>query len=206
MATKQDEHNWDLHLPLVMLAYRTSVQESTGCTPFELVYGRDARLPADVMYGLPPQTSPTEANQYALDLRLRMEKAYRQVREHMGLQHQRQKELYNKSSNGDPFKVGDMVWLHCPAVPRGKSPKLHCFWQGPYRIHKVVSDVLYNISLRDRPRKHQVVHFVCTYLQTCRRDSRTQLKPFHQMVLTSLLTQSLMALIMAPSYQLCLEI
>ena len=59
MATKQDEHNWDLHLPLVMLAYRTSVQESAGCTPFELVFGRDARLPADVMYGLPPQTSPT---------------------------------------------------------------------------------------------------------------------------------------------------
>ena len=76
MATKQDEHNWDLHLPLVMLAYRTSLQESTGCTPFELVFGRDAWLPVDVMYGLPPQTSPTEANQNALDLRLRMEKAY----------------------------------------------------------------------------------------------------------------------------------
>ena len=53
MATKQDEHNWDLHLLLVMLVYRTSVQESTGCTPFELVFGRDARLPVDVMYGLP---------------------------------------------------------------------------------------------------------------------------------------------------------
>ena len=142
MATRQGEHNWDLHLPLMMLVYRTSVQESTGCTPFELVFGREARLQVDVMYGLPPQTSPTEVNQYALDLRLHIEKAYQQVREHMGLQHQRQKELYNKSSNGDPFKVGDMVWLHCPAVPRGKSPKLHCFWQGPYRIHKVVSDVL----------------------------------------------------------------
>ena len=66
MATRQDEQNWDLHLPLVMLAYRTSVQESTGCTPFELVLGREARLPVDVMYGLPPQTSPTEVNQYAL--------------------------------------------------------------------------------------------------------------------------------------------
>ena len=87
-----------------------------------------------------------------------MEKAYR-------LQHQQQKELYNKSSNGDPFKVGDMVWLHCPAVPHGKSPKLHFFWQGPYRIHKVVSDVLYNISLRDGPRKHQVVHF--EWLKPC---------------------------------------
>ena len=36
MATKQDEHNWYLHLPLVMLA---SAQESTGYTPFELVFG-----------------------------------------------------------------------------------------------------------------------------------------------------------------------
>ena len=51
----------------MMLAYRTSVQESTGCTPFELVFGRVARLPVDVMYGLPPMTSPTEVNQHALD-------------------------------------------------------------------------------------------------------------------------------------------
>ncbi|KAL5502410.1 hypothetical protein EMCRGX_G009180 [Ephydatia muelleri] len=94
MATRQDEQNWDLHLPLVMLAYRTNVQESTGCTPLNMhVFGREARLPVDDMYGLPPQTSPTEVNQFALDLRLRMEKAYRQVREHMGLQHEQQKEL-----------------------------------------------------------------------------------------------------------------
>ena len=36
MATRQDEQNWDLHLPLVMLAYRTNVQESTGCTPLNM--------------------------------------------------------------------------------------------------------------------------------------------------------------------------
>ena len=29
MATRQDEQNWDLHLPLVMQAYCTSLQEST---------------------------------------------------------------------------------------------------------------------------------------------------------------------------------
>ena len=53
LAASENEQEWDLHLPMVMLAYRTSVQESTGCTPFYLMFGREARLPSDVMYGHP---------------------------------------------------------------------------------------------------------------------------------------------------------
>jgi len=33
IVAKDREQDWDLHLPLVMMAYRTSVQESTGATP-----------------------------------------------------------------------------------------------------------------------------------------------------------------------------
>ena len=50
LAASENEQEWDLHLPMVMLAYRTSVQESTGCTPFYLMFGREARLPADVLF------------------------------------------------------------------------------------------------------------------------------------------------------------
>ena len=64
-----------------MFAYCTSLQECTGCTPFQLVFGRDVRLPIDVMFGLPPHYPPTEPNKYAVDLRLRLDRAYRQVRE-----------------------------------------------------------------------------------------------------------------------------
>ena len=46
LAASENEQEWDLHLPMVMLAYRTSVQESTGCTPFYLMFGREARLPS----------------------------------------------------------------------------------------------------------------------------------------------------------------
>ena len=159
IAAREDTCNWDSYIPLLMFAYRTSVQESTGCTPYQLVFGREVRLPIDVMFGLPPHDPPTEINKYAMGLRLRLDRAYRQVREYMGLQQRRQKVHYDKLCNGKPFKIGDVVWLHCPAVPRGKSPKLHCYWQGPYIIHKVLSDILYQIQHRNNKRKSMVVHF-----------------------------------------------
>ena len=45
-----------------MFAYRTSVQESTGCTPFQLVFGREVRLPIDRCY-----VWLAQPNKYAVD-------------------------------------------------------------------------------------------------------------------------------------------
>eukprot|EP00731_Ephydatia_muelleri_P026442 Em0018g542a len=55
MAVQQDEHGWDLLLPPVMLAYRTSVQETTGITPFSLMFEREPCLPEDIMFGIPAE-------------------------------------------------------------------------------------------------------------------------------------------------------
>eukprot|EP00731_Ephydatia_muelleri_P015652 Em0009g76a len=81
IAAREDEQNWDLCIPTVMLAYRTSVQESTGCTPYFLLFGREARLPVDVMFGLPPSVTPQPVHQYSKDLRVRLNIAYERVRE-----------------------------------------------------------------------------------------------------------------------------
>ena len=43
----ENQTNWDLYLPLVLFAYRTSEQSTTEVSPFELLYGREARLPCD---------------------------------------------------------------------------------------------------------------------------------------------------------------
>ena len=63
----QNQRNWDQTLPAVAFAYRTSVQESTGFTPFFLMHGREARIPADLVYGLPPSDSPTHYSEFALE-------------------------------------------------------------------------------------------------------------------------------------------
>ncbi len=167
MAASDDEKNWDLQLPKIMLAYRTSVQESTRATPFQLMFGREVRLPVDAMYGNPSPTQ-TYTNQYALDLRRHLDKSYKNVRNHMGLQQRRQKTLYDRKTHGAPFHLGDQVWLHSPAVPKGCAKKLHRPWQGPYRFVKVLSEVLFRIQRKDLPRKRLVVHF-------------NRLKPYHEM-------------------------
>jgi len=48
----------------------------------------------------------------------------------------RQKEVYDQRLEGSPYQVGNLVWLHCPAVPRGRSRKLHRLWQGPFEVIK----------------------------------------------------------------------
>ncbi|KAL5500047.1 hypothetical protein EMCRGX_G011541 [Ephydatia muelleri] len=159
IASREDEQNWDLCIPAVMLAYRTSVQESTGCTPYFLLFGREARLPVDVMFGLPPNVPPQPVHQYSKDLRARLDTAYERVRERLGWRQRRQKMVYDRRRTGRPYGIGEWVWLYCPAVPRGKSAKLHSYWQGPYKVVKVFSNVLYLIQHRDSTRKKVVVHF-----------------------------------------------
>ena len=57
-----------------------------------------------------------------------LENAYRHVHSTMGLKQEHQKELYDRKRHGDPYKVGDLVWLHSPVIPRGSSRKLHHPW------------------------------------------------------------------------------
>jgi len=48
----------------------------------------------------------------------------------------RQKTLYDKKIYGDPFKEGDLEWLHSTVVPKGCSKKLHHPWSGPFTVVK----------------------------------------------------------------------
>ena len=48
-AYVNDHNDWDVHLPLALFAYRTSIHHSSGVTPFEVVYGRKAVSPFTLM-------------------------------------------------------------------------------------------------------------------------------------------------------------
>jgi transposase InsO family protein len=52
-VVNENMDDWDDHLPYVMSAYRSSVHDSTGCTPNKLMLGRESTTPVDLLYPLP---------------------------------------------------------------------------------------------------------------------------------------------------------
>ena len=50
-VVKEHQEAWESHLRLVCMAYNTSIQPTTGYSPFFLMLGRRARMPIDLVYG-----------------------------------------------------------------------------------------------------------------------------------------------------------
>ena len=176
-----DQRDWDIHLPFLTMAYRSTEHESTKLTPNMLMLGREIELPLDIIVGCTPG-NPTDDCvgkkqephiQYAVRLREKMGQCFEVVRENLGKEMTRQKKHYDRAGKGSTrYKVGDPVWLHDPTKRVGLSPKLRPTWDGPYIIIKQLTDVTFRIQKGPRC-KPKVVH--CDRLKPYRGDYQGKL-------------------------------
>ena len=132
MFAGKNRDDWDDLLPAVMMAYRSSVHESTGYSPYRLMFGEECTLPMDI--GLPAELSQSQeeiTSPYAIWVRDALEEAYEQVRLHSGQAVRRQKRLFDRRAVKRIFAKGDWVMrYYAPA----KKCKLDSAWIGPYLV------------------------------------------------------------------------
>ena len=129
---EEHQKNWDALVPLMMLAYRSAVHESTGYTPARLTFGRDLRLPIDLVYGRPKEEPSPHRTDYVLQLQERLENVYQYARQQIKIKSDKMKLYYDANHREDAeLQEGMAVWLHNPHRKRGRSPKLQRDWQGP---------------------------------------------------------------------------
>ena len=158
--TNERQTDWDQHIPLLSMAYRSSPHKSTGETPNLLMLGREVTLPVDLVMENPPAEEgeePPNLSEYAANLLEKMHTINEAAQQVMTQQMVSQKRHYDQNVRLTDYKPGDVVWLHHLANKKGRSPKLRRRWTGPYVIRTKLSDVTYRIQASPRSRP-QIIH------------------------------------------------
>ena len=71
------EHDkWDEHLPLLMLGYRSQVHRSLGFSPYELMFGRQSKLPAEAHWDRPMENRSKTLAEYLDNLQSGLQKMH----------------------------------------------------------------------------------------------------------------------------------
>ena len=113
--TSKNKKDWDEYLPYLLFAYREAPQESTGFSPFELLYGRRVRGPLDVLREVwTEETEKTTEVTHLVQMWERLEEMSTLVRANLLGAQKRQKESYNKGVKEQPLEVGDEVLVLLP--------------------------------------------------------------------------------------------
>ena len=129
------ERDWDAYIPYVLCSYRATPHATTGFSPHFLVFGREMRLPNDVLNGVGAEAYETnDRTDYAEEMAYRLHHAYKTVAAKYATLTDKREQLNAELYNPKQFKVGDKVWLFMPQPPTGTSSKLYKPWRGPYQI------------------------------------------------------------------------
>ncbi|MGH0116826.1 UNVERIFIED_CONTAM: hypothetical protein FKN15_019215 [Acipenser sinensis] len=75
---KSKKTQWSQHVSHLVHAYNCTKNEATGFSPYLLMFGREARLPVDICFGVTPDgTGPETYLQYVRKLKQELQDAYR---------------------------------------------------------------------------------------------------------------------------------
>ncbi|XP_074299119.1 uncharacterized protein LOC141630149 [Silene latifolia] len=161
---KKRKGRWAEELPLLLRADRTTPKTSTGQTPYSLIYGCEAVIPAEIHV---PTTrcslNTIEENQPLMQdsLTLAEELRYAAIIRIASYQ-QTVARSYNKNINIRVFMEGDLVLRKViPNTKAKNAGKLALTWEGPYLIDSIVGHGAYSLQTLDGemiPRSWNISH------------------------------------------------
>jgi hypothetical protein len=150
----KDQSDWDLRLDECLFAYRVTINHTIQETPFFLLYGRDAILPGDLVFGVSHKSNLPSADddmvEYKAELLKKLKHNYEQLEAKQDQKMNYYKEHYDKTHKQVEFKSGDLVMVYWPVPKKGYTQKLLPKWQGPYKIVSKISPVTYRIEREDK--------------------------------------------------------
>ncbi|XP_021750302.1 uncharacterized protein LOC110715990 [Chenopodium quinoa] len=139
---------WADLVPKILWANKTTTKETTGESPFNLAFGSEAVIPAEV--GLPTfriQHFCEDQNDLLLRQQLDFLPEVRLMASIKSAAYKnRMSQAYNKRVNHRPLEVGDLVLRRTAATGKGNADgKFTANWEGPYQIYETIRQGSYRL-------------------------------------------------------------
>ena len=108
---ERQKKNWKDSLPKMAFAYNSTVNKSTGYSPFYLMFGRESSLPIDQMFGLEVSDKVTRKThrEFVEEWKASLEEAHTIANKNIEKAGDYNKEHYDKRVHGVEIEVGDHV-------------------------------------------------------------------------------------------------
>uniref|UniRef100_A0A1B8Y8L1 Gypsy retrotransposon integrase-like protein 1 n=1 Tax=Xenopus tropicalis TaxID=8364 RepID=A0A1B8Y8L1_XENTR len=114
----EDKKSWSKHVEAMVHAYNSTRHDSTGFSPYFLMFGREPRLPLDVQLGVSTDgVSHRDHFQYVSRLREGLTTAYRLAEENVSKLNANNKRRYDHKVKHRELLPGDKVLLRNLGVP-----------------------------------------------------------------------------------------
>ena len=173
------QSDWHKHLPLAELACNSAVQSTTGVSPFQLVYGREAALPLD--HALAPLREGMAPCPSAEEFAAKMQAVWSRAQQAIAAAGLRQKKAADKRLREAAFAVGDKVMLSTEHLQltdaRARTAKFADRFIGPFEVQRVVNANAYELALPPSLRIHPTINVQRLKKWTASDDARFPGRP-----------------------------
>ena len=116
-CVKDYSEDWEDFVKPICLVYNTSTHATTGFSPSFLMFGRQAKLPVEIMYGTPEPTS-TMTTEYTQKLKSSLTEAYQKVQSNTARQLNHQRSSTTKRCMGSNINWVNRCGCYFPRFPK----------------------------------------------------------------------------------------
>ena len=111
-----ENKEWDCWLSELSFAYNSSIHTTTGFSPFELMFGRKAHIPLDILFNYHKESESLPVEQFKDNLN----KMYAIAHEKMNARQNKYVTYVDRKKLDDILHVHDKVYVYFPRMKRMK--------------------------------------------------------------------------------------
>lgn len=129
-----EKSKWSQHISYLVHAYNCTKNDSTGYSPYFLMFGREARLPVDVCFGVASDSSSLKSYpRYVANMKRDLQAAYQLAETMAGKRNERNKQQYDQRVRYCPLAPGDRVLIQNVGL-QGKHKIADRWSSTPYSV------------------------------------------------------------------------